>query len=62
MARDLAPRVDAHQYQRRMSTSPVPAPRARRSSQAFSTLEGGWEVTPMDREKDEDGGARETAT
>src|SRR6187397_1063911 len=39
-----------HQYQRRMSTSPVPAPIASKNSQAFST-EVSCEVTPTDARK-----------
>ena len=50
-----------HQYQRRMSTSPVPAPSARSSSHAFSTLES-WEVTAMEPRKRSTVAARETAT
>src|SRR3954471_23426915 len=36
-----------HQYQRRISTSPVPAPRASKSSHAFSMLES-CDVTASD--------------
>ena len=50
-----------HQYQRRMSTSPVPAPRARSSSHAFSMLES-CEVTDTDAKNRSPVVARETAT
>ena len=50
-----------HQYQRRIRTSPVPAPSARRSSHAFS-MEASWDVTAIEARKRRTVAARDTAT
>ena len=50
-----------HQYQRRISTKPVPAPSARRKVQAFSTLES-CQVTKVEARNSATVAQREIAT
>ena len=50
-----------HQYQRRISTSPVPAPSARSSSHAFS-MEASCDVTAIEARKSSTVATRDTAT